>query len=104
MALSPKSVDGCISTQQHNGNMATQDGNTQLRGHGLSTTQLMLRRGLIVFAAAALLAAGASVHFLVPLPEPHSSEANFTLSRINATNVTPDQIVSTALAPNEEFE
>ena len=64
----------------------------------LSTTQLILRRGLIVFAAVVLLAAGATVHFMVPLPETRPSEANFTLDWINTT-YTPDQTFSTALVP-----
>ncbi|XP_068440276.1 multidrug and toxin extrusion protein 1-like [Clinocottus analis] len=57
----------------------------QQTGVRLSTTQLILRRGLVVFAAVALLAAGATVHFLVPLPETRPSEANFTLDWINTT-------------------
>ncbi|XP_055370057.1 multidrug and toxin extrusion protein 1-like isoform X2 [Betta splendens] len=99
-----QSEDGymSVSTQDRNGNMETQDGNAQPKDRGLSTAQLLLRRGLAVFVAAALLAVGASVHFLVPLPEPHYSEANVTLKWINATNATAHHIFSTALAPNEE--
>lgn len=61
----------------------------------LSTTQLLVRRGLTVFAAMALLAVGAGVHILVPLPEAHSVKANFTADWINAT-VAPHQFLSTA--------
>ncbi|XP_040902145.1 multidrug and toxin extrusion protein 1-like [Toxotes jaculatrix] len=76
---------------------------TQVRGGRLSTTQLILRRGLTLFAALALLAVGASVHFLVPLPETLPSEANFTMDWINIT-YTPDQLFSTVLVPNEESD
>lgn len=54
-----------------------------------------------MFAAVALLAVGASVHLLVPLPETLPSEANFTLDWINTT-YTPDQIFTTVLISNEE--
>ncbi|XP_068571734.1 multidrug and toxin extrusion protein 1-like [Cebidichthys violaceus] len=94
-------VDGymSVSTECHDGDTETQDGHVQLKGVHLSTTQLVLRRGLTVFAAVALLAVGATVHFLVPLPESRPSEANFTLDWINTT-YTPDQVFSTALVPN----
>ncbi|XP_068584525.1 multidrug and toxin extrusion protein 1-like [Cebidichthys violaceus] len=93
-------VDGymSVSTECHDGDTETQDGHVQLKGVHLSTTQLVLRRGLTVFAAVALLAVGATVHFLVPLPESRPSEANFTLDWINTT-YTPDQVFSTALVP-----
>lgn len=61
----------------------------------LSATQLLIRRGLTVFAAVALLAVGAGVHILVPLPEAHSAQANFTSDWINAT-VAPHQFLPTA--------
>lgn len=51
-----------------------------------------------MFAAVALLAVGAGVHFLVPLPE-----TNSTVDSINTT-YTPDQIFSTMLVPDEESE
>uniref|UniRef100_A0A669DNT9 Multidrug and toxin extrusion protein n=1 Tax=Oreochromis niloticus TaxID=8128 RepID=A0A669DNT9_ORENI len=70
----------------------------KLKGSRLSITQLILRRGLIMFAAVALLALGAGVHFLVPLPE-----TNSTVDSINTT-YTPDQIFSTMLVPDEESE
>ncbi|XP_073342105.1 multidrug and toxin extrusion protein 1-like [Pagrus major] len=90
------SVDGymSVSAEGHE----TQGGQ-QLKGGHLSITQLILRRGLTMFAAVALLALGTSVHFLVPLPE--TSEANFTSDWINTT-YSPDQIFSTVLLPNEE--
>ncbi|XP_044057758.1 multidrug and toxin extrusion protein 1-like [Siniperca chuatsi] len=102
-ASNGSSVDGymSVSTEDHDGNTETQGGRVvqQLKGGRLSTTQLILRRGLTMFAAVALLAVGASVHFL--LPETLPSEANFTLDRINTTYI-PNQIFSTVLVPNEE--
>ncbi|XP_051253364.1 solute carrier family 47 member 4 isoform X12 [Dicentrarchus labrax] len=91
------SVDGytSVSTDCHGGTTETQSGNVvqQLKGGPLSITQLILRRGLTMFAAVALLVVGASVHFLVPLPQTLPSEANFTLDWINST----DKIFSTVL-------
>ncbi|XP_034404441.1 solute carrier family 47 member 4 [Cyclopterus lumpus] len=87
------SVEGYMSVgpECHDGNTETQGGHVvQQKGGRLSTTQLILRRGLIVFAAVALLAVGATVHFLVPLPETRSSEANFTLDWINTTYIAID--------------
>uniref|UniRef100_A0A8C4I9W0 Multidrug and toxin extrusion protein n=1 Tax=Dicentrarchus labrax TaxID=13489 RepID=A0A8C4I9W0_DICLA len=105
--LSPKSVDGymSVSTEHPDGTMETQVGHgvQQLKGGPLSTTQLILRRGLTMFAAVALLVVGVSVHFLVPLPQTPLSEANFTLDWINTT-YTPDQIFPHALVPNEESD
>ncbi|XP_044057759.1 multidrug and toxin extrusion protein 1-like [Siniperca chuatsi] len=76
------SVDGYMSVStETQGSRVVQ----QLKGGRLSTTQLILRRGLTMFAAVALLAVGASVHFLVPLPETLPSEANFTLDLIDTT-------------------
>ncbi|KAI3354135.1 hypothetical protein L3Q82_018691 [Scortum barcoo] len=103
--LSPKSADGfmSVSTEDHNGE--TQGGNEaqQLKSGRLSTTQLILRRGLTMFAAVALLAVGASVHFLAPWQETLPSEANFTSDWINTTH-TPNQIFSTSMVPNEESD
>uniref|UniRef100_A0A8C4I8D7 Solute carrier family 47 member 4 n=1 Tax=Dicentrarchus labrax TaxID=13489 RepID=A0A8C4I8D7_DICLA len=84
-----------VSTDCHGGTTETQSGNVvqQLKGGPLSITQLILRRGLTMFAAVALLVVGASVHFLVPLPQTLPSEANFTLDWINST----DKIFSTVL-------
>ncbi|KAM3875117.1 multidrug and toxin extrusion protein 1-like [Diretmus argenteus] len=90
---------------------ASQEGNTAiLSGHvlqwveggGLSTTQLILRRALTLFAALVTLAVGTSVHFLVPLPEIVPSERNLTMDWINSTH-PPDQIQSTLLVSEEEF-
>uniref|UniRef100_A0A4W6BV68 Multidrug and toxin extrusion protein n=1 Tax=Lates calcarifer TaxID=8187 RepID=A0A4W6BV68_LATCA len=83
-----------VRIECHDGNVVQ-----QMRGGRLSTTQLILRRGLTMFAAVGLLAVGASVHFLVPLPETPPSEANHTMDWINTT-YTPDQIFSTVLIPN----
>ncbi|XP_036941013.1 solute carrier family 47 member 4 [Acanthopagrus latus] len=97
------SVEGymSVSTESHDGNPGTQGGRgvQQLKGGRLSITQLILSRGLTMFAAVALLAVGASVHFLVPLPE--TSKANLTSEWINTT-YSPDQIFSTVLLPTEE--
>uniref|UniRef100_A0A3Q4N493 Multidrug and toxin extrusion protein n=1 Tax=Neolamprologus brichardi TaxID=32507 RepID=A0A3Q4N493_NEOBR len=60
----------------------------------LSITQLIIRRGLTMFAAVGLLAVGVGVYFLVPLPE--MIPANSTMDRINSTD-TPDQISTTVL-------
>ncbi|XP_059187819.1 multidrug and toxin extrusion protein 1-like [Centropristis striata] len=102
-ASNGNSVDGymSVSTECHVWNTETQGGHVldQLKAVHLSTSQLVLRRGLAMFAAVALLAVGTCVHFLVPLPN-LPSEANFTLDWINTT-YTPDQTVSTVLVPIE---
>ncbi|KAM4742309.1 multidrug and toxin extrusion protein 1-like [Anableps anableps] len=107
-AYNEKSADGYISVSTED-----QDGNTERQGSyevqhlkdsHLSTTQLIIRRGLAMFAAVALLAMGAAVHFLVPLPEIRSAEGNHTATDwINAT-YTPDPIFSTVLVPNGQSE
>ncbi|XP_041796805.1 multidrug and toxin extrusion protein 1-like [Chelmon rostratus] len=106
-ATSRSSVDGymSVSTEDNDGNPDSQGAHVvqQQAGGRLSTTQLILRRGLAMFAAVALLAVGVSVHFLVPLPETLRSEANLTSDWINTT-YTPDQIFSTVLVPNEESD
>lgn len=91
MSESLENSDG--STETHGGHEVP-----QLKDYHLSTTQLIVRRGLTVFAAVALLVVGASVHLLVPLPEHQTSEANFTLDWINSTS-TSDQLFSTVPAP-----
>ncbi|MEQ2244710.1 hypothetical protein ILYODFUR_020006 [Ilyodon furcidens] len=103
-----KSAGGYISvsTGCQDGTTARQGGHEvqQLKDSHLSTTQLVIRRGLTMFAAVALLAVGAAVHFLVPLPEVQFAEGNHTATDwINAT-YTPDTIFSTMLVPNEELE
>ncbi|KAL3991691.1 octopamine receptor beta [Sarotherodon galilaeus] len=89
-----------VSTECQDRGTVVQDRDVtqKLKGSRLSITQLILRRGLIMFAAVALLALGAGVHFLVPLPE-----TNSTVDSINTT-YTPDQIFSTMLVPDEESE
>lgn len=105
--LFPKSVEGYMSlnTEFHDGNPGRQGGRRvqQLKGGRLSITQLLLRRGLTMFAAVTLLAVGASVHFLVPQTQP--SGANFTSDWINTT-YSPEHIISTSivLVPNEETD
>ncbi|KAG8001922.1 Multidrug and toxin extrusion protein 1 [Nibea albiflora] len=98
-ATNGSSVDGFTSTSTvcHDRSTETQ----QLKDGRLSTTQLILRRGLTLFAAVSLLAVGLSAHFLVSRPQMLSSQANFTLDWINTT-YTPDQIFSTVLVPDEE--
>ncbi|XP_076590617.1 multidrug and toxin extrusion protein 1-like isoform X2 [Chaetodon auriga] len=106
-ATSRSPLDGymSVSTEDHNGSMETQGTHVvqQRTGGRLSTTQLVLRRGLTMFAAVALLAVGVSVHFLVPLPETLRSEVNITSDWINTT-YTPDQIFSTVLFRKEEAD
>lgn len=98
-------ADGYMSvcTDCHDGNTEREGGHMvqQPRGNRLSTSQLIIRRGLIMFAAVALLAVGAMVHFLVPLPVIHSTESNHTMNWINAS-FTTDTIFITELVPNEE--
>ncbi|XP_006801612.1 multidrug and toxin extrusion protein 1-like isoform X4 [Neolamprologus brichardi] len=89
-----------VSTECQDRGTVVQDRDVtqKLKGSRLSITQLILRRGLVMFAAVALLAVGAGVHFLVPLPK-----TNSTVDSINTT-YTPDQIFSTMLVPDEESE
>lgn len=95
-----------VRSEWRDGSTGTQGGHVALQqqtGGRLSATQLVLRRGLTVFAAVGLLAVGATVHFLVPLTESLSAEANNnTMDWINTTH-TPDQI-STVLIPLEETD
>ncbi|XP_039987316.1 multidrug and toxin extrusion protein 1-like [Xiphias gladius] len=102
-ALSDALGDNTADQTARNGNsmLGYMSVRAEVKGGRLSTTQLVLRRGLTMFAAVSLLAVGASVHFLVPLPETLPSEANFTMDWINTT-YTPDQIFSTVLVPIEE--
>ncbi|XP_005804146.1 multidrug and toxin extrusion protein 1-like [Xiphophorus maculatus] len=91
------STNGCtpVKTQQHDGNSETrveQEVRRQKSGR-LSTTQLIIRRGLTMVTALAFLAVGTAVHFLVPLPEIGS---NSTLDGINTT-FTPHTISSPVL-------
>ncbi|XP_042342474.1 multidrug and toxin extrusion protein 1-like isoform X2 [Plectropomus leopardus] len=98
------SVDGytSVSTECHDGNAETWGGHVvqHVKDGRLSTAQLIVRRGLTMFAAVALLAVGVCVYFLVPLPEILPSETNSTLDWINTT-YTPDQIFTTLLDPIE---
>ncbi|XP_019943621.2 multidrug and toxin extrusion protein 1-like [Paralichthys olivaceus] len=104
-ACNPLHGDMSVRSEGHDGNIEAQGGHVlQQNNRGrLSTTQLVLRRGLTMLAAVGFLAVGATVHFLVPLPETLSSEANVTLDWINTT-YTPDQIFSTVLLQNEESD
>uniref|UniRef100_A0A8D3DRP9 Multidrug and toxin extrusion protein n=1 Tax=Scophthalmus maximus TaxID=52904 RepID=A0A8D3DRP9_SCOMX len=102
-----KFVDDYMSVRSEwrDGSTGTQGGHVALQqqtGGRLSATQLVLRRGLTVFAAVGLLAVGATVHFLVPLTESLSAEANNnTMDWINTTH-TPDQTFPTVSIPLEE--
>ncbi|KAK7883106.1 hypothetical protein WMY93_029280 [Mugilogobius chulae] len=58
------------------------------KGRALSTSQLLLRRGLVALGALVVLAVGISVHFLVPLPESQASQINSTLEWINTTEAS----------------
>ncbi|KAM7399140.1 hypothetical protein PAMP_018429 [Pampus punctatissimus] len=103
IANNESSVDGYmfVSTECHDGDTETQCGHVvqQVNAGRLSITQLILRRGLTMFAAVALLAVGVCVHFLVPLPETLSLEANSTMDGWINTTYIPDQIFSTTLVP-----
>ncbi|XP_035479336.2 solute carrier family 47 member 4 isoform X1 [Scophthalmus maximus] len=94
-----------VRSEWRDGSTGTQGGHVALQqqtGGRLSATQLVLRRGLTVFAAVGLLAVGATVHFLVPLTESLSAEANNnTMDWINTTH-TPDQTFPNVSIPLEE--
>ncbi|KAM3616791.1 uncharacterized protein V6R79_023554 [Siganus canaliculatus] len=95
------SSDGYTSVSTYDGNAETSDdavAQKRKSGH-LSTTQLILRRGLIAVVAFALLLVGVTTHVLVPLPD--ISKANLTMDGIN-TSHAPDQLLSTVLFPVEE--
>ncbi|XP_028319930.1 multidrug and toxin extrusion protein 1-like isoform X1 [Gouania willdenowi] len=66
------------------------------RGGRLTTTQLVVRRGILIFAAVCLLAVGVGVRLLVPLPVT-SSKHNSTLDLFNTTQ-TPVLLTPTVLA------
>uniref|UniRef100_A0A3B5A025 Multidrug and toxin extrusion protein n=1 Tax=Stegastes partitus TaxID=144197 RepID=A0A3B5A025_9TELE len=89
-----------VSSECHDGSAEKEGGVQQPKGGRLSTTQLILRRGLTMLAAIALLVVGVIVHLVVPLPET-LLEANSTTDWINTTN-TPDRIFSTVLLPTQE--
>ncbi|CAL9684145.1 unnamed protein product [Knipowitschia caucasica] len=42
----------------------------------LSTSQLIIRRGITVLSAAGLFALGLTIHLIVPLPEPYINSTN----------------------------
>lgn len=92
--LTLKPADGCLSENYHDGNPEMKNGHViqQLKAGHLSVNQLVVRRGLTVFALVSLLAAGMCCHFLVPLPESLPA-ANRTMDLINST-YSPHQVVS----------
>ncbi|KAM6932925.1 multidrug and toxin extrusion protein 1-like [Xenentodon cancila] len=102
-----RSPDGymSVSTECYDGDPETNGAHPapQQKAGRLSTSQLIVRRGLVMLAAAALLAVGASVHFFVPLPETHSAESNRTMNQINSTN-PPDRSFSSVLVPHKGSE
>ncbi|XP_037402231.1 multidrug and toxin extrusion protein 1-like isoform X2 [Pygocentrus nattereri] len=56
----------------------------------LSTSQLIIRRGLTTLAAVLIFAVGMSIHIIVPLPEvPHALGANATQSNTTLHYTTP---------------
>uniref|UniRef100_A0A8C7WB97 Multidrug and toxin extrusion protein n=1 Tax=Oncorhynchus mykiss TaxID=8022 RepID=A0A8C7WB97_ONCMY len=104
----------CFHTQTVNGYISVStEGQEDLRGSNgtpevkredgspsglLSTTQLVLRRGLTVLAAIVILAVGTSVHLLLPLPI--SSWSNLSVDWSNTTFTTtspPELTLSTVL-------
>ncbi|XP_047195601.1 multidrug and toxin extrusion protein 1 [Hippoglossus stenolepis] len=99
-ATNGNSVDGYMSVKSegHDGNTETQGEHVQQQNRGrLSTAQLVLRRGLTMFAVVGLLVVGVSVHLLVPLPETLPTTANDTMDWVNTT-YSPDQTFSTVLS------
>uniref|UniRef100_A0A672H066 Multidrug and toxin extrusion protein n=1 Tax=Salarias fasciatus TaxID=181472 RepID=A0A672H066_SALFA len=94
--LPVQSADGyvSVSTEGGDGSAEAQEGAAapQPKKRSLSTMQLLVRRGLTVCAAVALLAVGICVHVAVPLPT-HPS-ANITVNQSHA-----EQILSTVLVP-----
>lgn len=77
-------VDGCNITSPGSNEFQKVE---ECGSRGLSSAQLLLRRGLVTLGAVVLLAVGVMVHVLVPLPVPRSMEANSTLDGGNATDV-----------------
>uniref|UniRef100_A0A4W5MED0 Multidrug and toxin extrusion protein n=1 Tax=Hucho hucho TaxID=62062 RepID=A0A4W5MED0_9TELE len=100
--VSRKFYCACFHTQTVNGYMSVSaEGQGDLRGSNwtpevqkedgspralLSTTQLVLRRGLTVLSAIVILAVGTSVHLLLPLPI--SSWSNLSVDWSNTTFTT----------------
>lgn len=80
-------MDGYKATcaERYDSRSEEQSDHRQARG-GLSSTQLVLRRGLVTLGAVALLAVGVTVRFLVPLPESRFLKTNSTLDWGNATD------------------
>ncbi|XP_038159268.1 multidrug and toxin extrusion protein 1-like [Cyprinodon tularosa] len=88
-ANSGNSEDGYepVKTQEHDGKSEIKFGQAlqQEMSSRLSTTQLIIRRGLTMLAAVGFLAVGTAVRVLVPLPETISISNNSTLDWINVT-------------------
>uniref|UniRef100_A0A8C7Z4N9 Multidrug and toxin extrusion protein n=1 Tax=Oryzias sinensis TaxID=183150 RepID=A0A8C7Z4N9_9TELE len=92
------SVEGYVpvTTENNDGKLEEPERHVVLkqRRDNLSTSQLILRRGITVIAALGLLGVGIIVHFLVPLPETQFAKANTTEGWINTT-YAPSQYFST---------
>uniref|UniRef100_A0A3P9KI87 Multidrug and toxin extrusion protein n=1 Tax=Oryzias latipes TaxID=8090 RepID=A0A3P9KI87_ORYLA len=92
------SVEGYVpvTTENNDGKLEEPERHVVLkqRRDNLSTSQLILRRGITVIAALGLLSVGIIVHFLVPLPETQFAKANTTEGWINTT-YAPSQYFST---------
>uniref|UniRef100_A0A8C8HX31 Multidrug and toxin extrusion protein n=1 Tax=Oncorhynchus tshawytscha TaxID=74940 RepID=A0A8C8HX31_ONCTS len=98
----------CFHTQTVNGYMSVStEGQEDLRGSNgtpevqkedgspralLSTTQLVLRRGLTVLAAIVILAVGTSVHLLLPLPISSWSNLSVDWSNTTFTTTSPPEL------------
>lgn len=85
-----------MTTENNDGKLEEPERHVVLkqRRDNLSTSQLILRRGITVIAALGLLSVGIIVHFLVPLPETQFAKANTTEGWINTT-YAPSQYFST---------
>uniref|UniRef100_A0A8C7K8S8 Multidrug and toxin extrusion protein n=1 Tax=Oncorhynchus kisutch TaxID=8019 RepID=A0A8C7K8S8_ONCKI len=98
----------CFHTQTVNGYISVStEGQEDLRGSNgtpevqkedgspsglLSTTQLVLRRGLTVLAAIVILAVGTSVHLLLPLPISSWSNLSVDWSNTTFTTTSPPEL------------
>lgn len=78
-------VDDCNATSPGGCESVKESGPRQVR-RGLSSAQLLLRRGLVTLGAVALLAVGVMVRILVPLPMPRFPDTNSTLDWGNTTD------------------
>nr|XP_057936414.1 multidrug and toxin extrusion protein 1-like [Doryrhamphus excisus] len=91
------SVDGYlhVNTECPDGNTVSQNV-VKERTHHLPMTQLIIQRGITMLTALGLLAVGACVHLLVPLPESplFTHKANLTMEVVNSTNNPPQTSIT----------